>query len=89
MKKILFAIAFVLTMSFCANAQRNDGFFKVNDVEEFDYRNGAGAGNEYGFSLPAAHGYDYDTNAPLGTGLLILTALGAGYMARKSKRQQP
>ena len=83
MKKILFAIAFVMTMVFCANAQRNDGFFHVNNVEDFDYR--TGGGNEFGFSLPTGHGYDNDSAAPLGGGLLILTALGAGYALRKRK----
>ena len=84
MKKILFAIAIVMTMGFCASAQ-NDSFFKVNNVEEFDYRNGAETGSGVGFSLPAGHGYDNDSTAPLGGGLLILTALGAGYALRKRK----
>ena len=82
MKKILFAIAIVMTMGFCASAQ-NDCFFKVNNVDDFDYRNGVGSGNEYGFSLPGGHGYNDDYMAPIGSGLLILTALGAGYALRK------
>ena len=85
MKKIMLVLAIVMTMTFCANAQ-SDGFFKANYLDDYDYRNGSGAGNEIGFALPAGHGYEYDTNAPLGSGLLIFAALGAGY-ALKKRRQ--
>ena len=79
MKKTIFAIALVMTMGLCANAQ-NDGFFRWNDSDNDIYRVGSGDG----FTLPTAHGIDTDSSAPLGTGLLILTALGAGYaVARK------
>ena len=84
MKKILFAIAFVMIMSLGASAQ-NDSFFHTNNVDDFDYRNGSGAGNDLGFALPAGHGYEYDTNAPLGSGLLILASLGAGYALKKKR----
>ena len=78
MKKILFAIALVVTMGFCANAQ-TDGFFS-----KFD--NGYDDRDASAISLPTQHGYDTDQNAPLGSGLVILTALGAGYaVARKRK----
>lgn len=36
-------------------------------------------------NLPGIHGVNYDQGAPLGTGILILTALGAGYAAVKRK----
>ena len=83
MKKILFTIALTITLGLTATAQ-NDGFF--NNWNDFD--NGldrTGIGNEIGFVLPASHGNGLDTpSAPLGSGLLILTALGAGYaVARK------
>ena len=84
MKKIILAFAIVMTMTFCANAQ-SDGFFKANYLDDYDYRNGSGAGNELGFALPAGHGYENDTNAPLGNGLFILTALGAGYAMKKRR----
>ena len=84
MKKILFAIAFIMIMSLGTSAQ-NDSFFRTNNVDDFDYRNGSGTGNEIGFTLPAGHGYEYDTNAPLGSGLLILAALGAGYALKKKR----
>ena len=80
MKKILFTIALIITMSLTATAQYSDGFFN-------DWDNGldrTGTGNEIGFVLPASHGNGLDTpSAPLGSGLLILTALGAGYALKK------
>lgn len=82
MKKILLAIAFVMIMSLGGIAQ-TDGFFRVNNVEDYDYRNEPNSG--FDFSLPQLHGYEYDTNAPLGSGLLILTALGAGYALKKKR----
>jgi len=82
MKKILLAIAIVLTVGFTASAQRgSDGFFGYNDFDNNDRFTGA---------LPAMPrteiGNTGNATAPLGTGLLIMTALGAGYaVARKRK----
>ncbi|MBQ2188483.1 MAG: hypothetical protein IIU33_05500 [Bacteroidales bacterium] len=78
MKKILFAIALIFVLGLGANAQR-DGFFTTNDIYNRD--------NNDGLGLPSTHNTNADQNsAPLGTGLLILTALGAGYaVARKKK----
>ena len=80
MKKILFTIALIITLGFTATAQYTDGFFN-------DWDNGldrTGTGNDIGFVLPSSHGNGLDTpSAPLGSGLLILTALGAGYALKK------
>ncbi len=78
MKKILFAIAFVMMMAVGANAQ-SDSFFKSNDGgyrDEITLDTG----------MPAAHGMDIE--APLGSGLLILTAMGAGYVIARRKREE-
>ena len=84
MKKILFAIAIVLTMSFSAVAQQNDAYF--TDWNNSSFR--MDAPND--LSLPIVglitggqFGTDYD--APVGSGLLVLTALGAGYALRKKR----
>ena len=68
-------------MAFGANAQSN-AFFKWNNADNETYRD---IDNGISFALPAAHGYEYDNEAPLGTGLLILTALGAGYAIKRRK----
>ena len=79
MKKVLFAIAIVMTMGFCANAQ-TDSWFNAGSSESYSNRDGE-------IALPApglpGHGESGDQPAPLGSGLLILTAMGAGYALRK------
>ena len=87
MKKILFAIAIVMMMVVSANAQGRDGFFSWNDFDnEFD--RDITTGSAPGFVIPGYHGLDTNPNAPLGSGLIILSALGAGYaFARKHKKE--
>ena len=85
MKKILFTIAIVLTMALSANAQR-DGFFGNWD-NDGDRTFG---GDNPGIYVPSGNNpgqYDTNQDAPLGSGLLILTALGAGYAVARKKRQ--
>ena len=86
MKKILFAIAIVMMMGLGANAQR-DAFFNWNDADNDIYR-GISSGSEDPFALPQYHGYDSDPAAPLGSGLLVLTALGAGYAVARKRRSK-
>ena len=82
MKKIILSILFAIMMSFCANAQID------NIVVDWDesYRSEL---SDMPWIPPYAVGTIVnDINAyetPLGDGLLILTALGAGYFLRKKK----
>ena len=83
MKKILLAIALVITMGFGAKAQSgtSDAFF--NDWEQSDLIRSTPLLP----TLPGVHGQDIDAPAPLGSGLFILGALGAGYaVARRRKK---
>ena len=84
MKKILFAVALTITLGFTASAQfstNTDAFF--NDWEQSDRLDVGG----FSFVLPSTHGFGVDTpSAPLGSGLLILGALGAGYAVAKRRR---
>ena len=84
MKKILFAIAIVLTISFTANAQgKKDAFFTDWDNNSFN-RDPDPFPAILGGQLGGLNG---NQDAPLGSGLLVLTALGAGYaVARKRKK---
>ena len=83
MKKILLTIALTITLGFTANAQFNintDAFF--NNWEESNRLMESG----FSFVLPASHGFGEDVpSAPLGSGLLVLTALGAGYAFRRRR----
>ena len=84
MKKIFFAIAIVLTIGLTANAQNKRDAF-VTDWSASDY-------NRISDAFPAILGgtlgnWEGDQpGAPLGSGLLVLTALGAGYAVSKRKR---
>ena len=90
MRKLLFAIAIVLTIGLTANAQGRDGFFSSRG-DNYNDRGTIGTGSIDNITLPGGNlvtGNEYgnDEPAPLGSGLLILTALGAGYaVARKRK----
>ena len=82
MKKILLAIALVITMGFGAKAQFGitDAFF--NDWDQSRSLELMLPG------LPGTHGLENDVTAPLGSGLLVLTALGAGYAVARRKREE-
>jgi hypothetical protein len=81
MKKILLAIAIVLTLGLGANAQR-DGFIGNEGISgDRDMSNPEGL-----LQMPTQGiGTESNEPAPLGTGLLIMTALGGAYMLRKRK----
>ena len=84
MKNILLAIAFVFVMAFGASAQggRTDGFFGYSD----NSNDRTSAYQDIDFPINHFSGKDQE-GAPLGSGLLILAALGAGYaVARKRKK---
>lgn len=81
MKKVLLSVALVLALGFGAKAQ-SDNFF--NDWEDFS--NGYDREIDY-LLLPNEHGLIDNQGAPLGSGLLILTALGAGYALRKKNEE--
>ena len=81
MKKILLAIALIITIGSTANAQ-TDAFFNWNLANDDIYRSNI---NEY-LVLPSIHGSYTDAPAPLGSGLLVLTALGVGYAVANRKK---
>lgn len=85
MKKIALTIALVLALGLGANAQIgiSDAFF--NDWAQSDFLRDGGLGLMLP-GLPGDHGLGGDVPAPLGSGLIILGALGAGYAIRKKKR---
>ena len=83
MKKILFAIALTITLSLTASAQSyTDSFVDWTDSD-------AGRTTvDWAIVFPASHFTNTDQNgAPLGSGLLVLTALGAGYVVNKRHRK--
>lgn len=85
MKKVLVTLAIVMALGFTANAQYNtsgnDNFFSTLD----EVGNGLDKPNDVLPGIPGGHGNGGDSPVPLGTGLLILTALGAGYAMKKKR----
>ena len=82
MKKFFLTIAVLMFMGFCGKAQ-NDVFFKWSEIDNETYRNDPY--DNVNLALPTAHGLNNDAEAPLGSGLLVLTVLGAGYMMKKKE----
>lgn len=81
MKKIFLAIAIVFMVSFGAKAQ-SDGFFREGGVDDYSGRTDSPTP-----LVPTGQvGTIPDTNAPLSSGLLILTAMGAGYVIARRKK---
>ena len=81
MKKVILAAVLVMTICFGASAQR-DGFFAGDNGGDISRASGdlpllpkGGVGTENG-DQPAT---------PLGSGLLVLTVLGAGYALAKKR----
>ena len=86
MKNILLAIAFVFVMVLGASAQggRTDGFFNYN--EDITDRTSSVYSD---VSMPTYHFTNHDQEgAPLGSGLLILTTLGAGYAVMRKRKNK-
>lgn len=88
MRKISLALAMALAVALLSNSAyaQNDGFF--NNWRDSDNRESIDGGIEMP-GLPASHGFGEDQSGetPLGTGLLIMTALGVGYAATKRKNE--
>lgn len=86
------AMAFGMLLPNAAFAQ-SDGFFR--DGGDYSYRDAGGGAyslNNQQFGSDTNGGYNLNNQtfgqdpAPLGTGLLILTVAGAGYVALKRKK---
>ena len=82
MKKILLTAALVMTMAFGASAQF-DGFITSNGDGDSYSRDvtmpllpTGGVGHDNG---------DQPATAPIGSGLIVLTALGMGYAVKRSR----
>ena len=84
MKKIILTLALVITMVCGVSAQ--DGFFRGG---EGDYSGSRTiSGTLPGLPQQGIGATNNDQAAPVGSGLIILTALGAGYaVSRKNTRR--
>ena len=84
MKKILLTIVFVLTIVLGATAQ-TDGFFRDGNSGNYGNRSVDSDLPNTPSGVTGSLKGDYD--APLGGGLLVLTALGAGYAVTRRREK--
>ena len=85
MKKILLVLTLLMTMVIGANAQ-SDGFFRGGGDGYDDYGRTTAMPLLPSGSVGSIQG-DQPATAPLGSGLLIMTALGTGYMVTKRRKK--
>ena len=85
MKKILLATAFIMMVGLFANAQGRDGFFSSYDN---GYGDRTGSNDIYAPDHGTTGHVSGSGEAPLGSGLLVLTALGAGYAVVRNKKNR-
>ena len=86
MKKLALTIAIVLGLSMTTFADpKGGGVFNRGESVETE-------GNREIFSpmLPTAHGLNDNQNgdSPVGSGIVLLTALGAAYLVGKKRREE-
>ena len=83
MKKLTLTLAIVLGLGLATFAQ-GGGLFQRGDMQDnnrsMTMRDGVGP------NLPG-HGLDDNQDAPLGTGIALLTAFGAAYMVAKKHKE--
>jgi hypothetical protein len=84
MKKTIMTIAIVLGLSMTTFADGGGLFQRGETPEQKGYYGTRGGG----FPGIPGHGETDDVDAPLGTGIAVLTALGAAYLIGKKRREE-
>ena len=91
MKKLALTIAIVLGLGMTTFADPNGGgLFQRGLIPDEEYY-GMDYYNIYrdgGMPLLPNHGETDNADAPLGTGIAVLTALGAAYLVGKKRREE-
>jgi len=89
MKKTILTIAIVLGLGLTSFADPNGGGMFQRGTSDKEYY-GSGWRDGETPLLPALpqHGSNENANAPLGTGVALLTALGAAYLVGKKRREE-
>lgn len=89
MKKTVLTIAIVLGLGLTSFADPNGGGMFQRGTSDKEYY-GSGWRDGETPLLPALpqHGSNENANAPLGTGVALLTAFGAAYLVGKKRREE-
>ena len=94
MKKLIMTTALVLGLAMTSFAQGGSMFHRENSGDNgnavYQDRSYFKAGGETPLSSPGlpGHGENTNQNAPLGSGIALLTALGAAYLVGKKRREE-
>ena len=83
MKKTIMTLAIVLGLSVASFAQ--GGLFQRGNTPENNNEMNRGFITP---GLPGSHGLTENQDAPLGTGIALLTAFGAAYLVGKKRREE-
>ncbi len=83
MKKLAMTIAIVLGLSMTTFADGGGLFQRGSEPESYGYYGNRG----FGPNLPG-HGESTDQPAPVGTGIAVLTVLGAAYLVGKKRNEE-
>ncbi len=87
MKKLALTIAIVLGLGLTIFADPNEGgLFKRGIVPDEEYYN-MGMNRDGNAPLLPNHGMTDNQDAPLGTGITVLVALGGAYLIGKRRKQ--
>ena len=94
MKKLMMTTAIVLGLAMTSFAQGGSMFHRENSgdngnavYQDRSYFSKEGNGSPLTPGLPL-HGQDDNQNAPLGSGIAMLTVLGAAYLVGKKRREE-
>ena len=91
MKKLALTIAIVFGLCMTTYANGGGGLFKRGYVTDEEYY-GAGLFKNDGDRFPGLPGHGSDGNedadSPLGTGIALMTALGAAYLVGKRRKEE-
>lgn len=95
MKKLVLTIAIVLGVTFGATAQQSSQFFDKGQQQPANNGGFFGGSRGDGSKIPGTpgtpglpgHGETGDSDAPLGSGAMLLIGLGAAYAVRKRKNK--
>ena len=89
MKKLVLTIAVVLGLGLATFANNDGGLFQRGASEPTSGIYGDRDGETLVTPrLPLTHNTNGNMDAPLGTGIAVLTALGAAYMVAKKRREE-
>ena len=89
MKKLVVTIAIVLGLGMTSFADNNGGgLFQRGEAVENNGNTIYGSNRDGSPMLPQHNKDDNQPAAPLGSGIALLTALGAAYLVGKRKREE-